>query len=658
MFKTTIQNFKLEPIYKVLILRLLLIYLFFTITRILFYIFNFSFFTNTGISSLPNIAIGGFVFDTVAILYTNSLFILLSIIPSPIRYKNSYQKVLKYLFLISNSIVIAANIIDISYFPYTLSRTTFSVFSQFSNESNLLLLLSRFFIDFWYIVLIYISIIWLFVFLYNKIKIKQLIEKADWKYYTKALILIPIIASIFVIAVRGGIRHSTRPITMSNAGDFVQNSSEIHLVLNTSFCIYKTIFHHSLEKKSYFADEKEIENIYSPIHISKGNDTLKKYNIVLIILESFGKESIGYFNKNLENGNYKGFTPFIDSLCEKSLVFENSFANGRKSIDILPTTLASIPSIGEPFVLTEYFNNNYKSLPQILAEEKYETSFFHGAANGSMGFSAFTNLIGIKNYFGMNEFYAETRQNQSESENLWGIWDETFFQFFVQKLNQFKEPFFASIFSASSHHPFDLPEKYEGKFPEGKQPINRCIAYTDYSLKKFFETSSKMPWFKNTIFIITADHCQSTPSHDEYNTTTGLFSVPIIFYSPNDSLNLKGNSQKLIQQIDIMPTLLSLINYKKTYFAFGDDAINSENHFLINYINGIYQVFYNNFVLHFDGKKTIAIFDFKNDILLKNNLKEKNQEIEQKMENFAKAFVQQYNNRIIDNKMEINPYSN
>lgn len=648
MLKKIFNYLNPEPIYKVLIYRLLLVYLIFMLSRIIFYVFNQNYFSNSHLNSLPNIFIGGLVFDTVAILYTNSLLIILSILPFQFRYKKGYQIFLKYLFFICNGIALSANLMDVSYFPFTLSRTTFSVFSQFSNENNLVPLFLKFFIDYWYMVLFFILLMWLMVFLYKKIKLPTLAEKPSIKYYVKALLLIPVVSAIFVIGARGGILHSTRPITMSNAGDYVQNPSEIHLVLNTPFCLIKTIFHHSLEKKTYFSDQADLENIYNPIHTPNPNDTVEKYNVVLIILESFGKESIGFFNNNLY-----GFTPFVDSLCTQSLVFQNSFANGRKSIDILPSTLLSIPSLGEPFVLTEYFSNKLESLPQILKEENYHTSFFHGAANGSMGFSALTNLIGIDHYFGKNEFTNENEINSDESGNLWGIWDEDFFKYYSKKIEGFEQPFFTSIFSVSSHHPFDLPEKYKNKFPEGKHPIYKTIGYTDFALRKFFEAAQKMPWFENTIFVITADHCQSTPTHDEYNTSTGLFSVPIIFYSANEKLNLKGNSVKLIQQIDIMPTLLGMMNYNKSYFSFGNDALNTENHFLVNFVNGIYQVLYGDFVLHFDGTKTVALFDYKKDVLLQNNLIGSNQELQLKMENFAKAFVQQYNNRIIENRMTI-----
>ncbi len=105
---------------------------------------------------------------------------------------------------------------------------------------------------------------------------------------------------------------------------------------------------------------------------------MNKKNVVIIVLESFGKEFFGFFN-NDHGKEYKSYTPFIDSLCEKSLTFQYCYANGRKSIDFMPSVLVSIPSIVEPYVLTECFNNHMQSLPFLLAKEGYHSSFFHGA---------------------------------------------------------------------------------------------------------------------------------------------------------------------------------------------------------------------------------------------------------------------------------------
>lgn len=121
------------------------------------------------------------------------------------------------------------------------------------------------------------------------------------------------------------------------------------------------------------------------------NDSLtkRKKNVVVIIIESFGREYIGGFNKWLDGGRYKGYTPFVDSLMQHSATYQYSFCNGRKSIDGMPSVLSSIPMFIEPFFLTSASMNNVSGLAGELKEEGYYSAFFHGAENGSMGFQAF-----------------------------------------------------------------------------------------------------------------------------------------------------------------------------------------------------------------------------------------------------------------------------
>ncbi|KAA6304262.1 Lipoteichoic acid synthase 1, partial [termite gut metagenome] len=173
-------------------------------------------------------------------------------------------------------------------------------------------------------------------------------------------------------------------------------------------------------------------------------------------------------------------------------------------------------------------------------------------------------------------------------------------QYFAQTLSTFEQPFVSGIFTLSSHHPFLVPERYKGKFPEGKNPIHKCIGYTDYALMRFFETVSRESWFKNTLFVITADHTNQS-ALEEYRTGSGLFAVPILFYQPDSGL--KGLiDTSIAQQIDIMPTVLGYLGYDKPYVSFGCDLFNtpSEKTFAVNYLNGTYQYFKGNYLLQFN----------------------------------------------------------
>lgn len=634
-----------QSIYVALAYRLLVLLFLYSLCRLGFYISNRSLFNHIGFSDLLYIFLGGVKFDIVALLYINLLYIILQAIPFPFRYRNGYQTFCKWLFIVTNSLGFVTNFIDFVYYKYTLKHTTASVFSQFSNEQNKLKLFFDFLADYWYLLILFIIFTYVFIKLYGLISIKKA-PKFNWKLYLGHTLILVLIAGLAVIGVRGGWRHSTRPITMSNAGDFVKSPGDMSLVLNTPFTIMKTLKAANL-KPVHFYNEPTLDSIYNPIHQPQNKAPFNKLNVVFLIIESLGKEHVGALNKDILNGTYKGYTPFIDSLVANSFTSNRTYANGRKSIDALPSIISGIPSIREPFVLSSYSGNRTTSIAKLLGDEGYETAFFHGAPNGSMGFSAYTNLAGIKKYYGKTEY-----NNDDDFDGIWGIWDEPFMQYMAKTINTFKQPFFSAFFSVSSHHPFKVPEKYKGKFPKGPLPVQEPMGYTDMAIRKFFATAAKMPWYHNTLFVLVADH--ATVSYlPEYQTVQGSFSVPILFYYPGGSL--KGRTDKLIQQMDIMPTVLNYLHYNKPYFAFGFDALNNTiDNFVVNNNDGSFSFYQGDYLLMNDGQQSTALFNLKTDRFTKNNLIKQLPMVQQEMEKHLKAFIQQYNNRMIKDQLTVN----
>ncbi len=633
-------------VYFELSLNILLIYGLFTLSRIFFLIVNLDYFQSLDLKSVLWIFIGGLKFDTAGIFYVNSLYIVLMAIPFAFKYNNIYQNVLKYLFIITNSIALAANCVDTVYFRFTLRRTTATFFHEFESETNFGSLIPQFIVDYWYIVLFWIGLTLLIIFGYRKVRLNNLPKSlaGHFVYFINGFVIFVLITAMVVGGIRGGFRHSTRPITLSNAGKYVNDPLETTIVLNTPFSILRTLGIKPLSRVKYFDTEKELESVYSPLHNPSKDDEFIPHNIVVIILESIGQEYIGRYNQHLKSQGYNGYTPFLDSLIDNSLMFRNAFANGRKSIDVLPSVLTSIPMIVEPYVLTPYSSNRINSFATLLKSKGYHTSFFHGAPNGSMGLQAYVQLAGFDHYYGMTEY-----ANRANFDGMWGIWDEEFLQFFAKQINQFSEPFFTSVFTVSSHHPFKIPEKYEGVFPKGTLPIHQCVGYTDFALKRFFETASQMPWFENTLFVITADH-PNQPSFPEYTNKLGGYRVPIVMYKPDNSLT--GVCEKTAQQIDILPTVLNYLNYNKPFFAFGKDALSKESKpFAISYTNSTYQLVIQDALYQFDEDQLIGVFNIKKDKLLKTNLIGSNPEQYADEIKFVKAFIQQYHNRLIDDRM-------
>ncbi|MGQ1889728.1 LTA synthase family protein [Thermophagus sp. OGC60D27] len=635
--------------YLVLIYRLGLVMILFSICRVAFYFFNSNLFENLSLQTFSMILYGGIRFDLSAILYINALYILLFLIPFRIKFRRGYRVGLKWLFIITNAVGLAANVSDFIYYRFTLKRTTASVFKIFSHEDNMVSLWGRFVIDYWYATLFWLILILVMVLGYSRFKSKPQGINPWWKYTIIGTIVLAVAGGLTIGGMRGGFRHSTRPINISNAAQYVDRPEQIPIVLNTPFAILRTLGKSVFQPVEYFPTDK-LDEIYSPVYVPSrsasfgSGDKEKKYpNVVLIILESFGREHIGALNDTLEGGKYKGYTPFLDSLIAQSWAFNHAYANGRKSIDALPSIVASVPSLVQPYIVSEYANNRINGMAFLLKKIGYETAFYHGAPNGSMGFKAFTKMAGFDYYRGKNEY-----NNDDDFDGIWGIWDEPFFQYFAKDMGQLKEPFFTTIFSVSSHHPFKVPEKYEGYFPEGPLPLHRCMGYTDMALKRFFETASKAEWFRNTLFIITADHC-TIPFHEEYKTPAESFAIPILFYKPGEIEPRMDTA--LAQQVDILPTVMSYINYPYPFIAFGNDLLSSgqKDRFVMNYFNESYQFLYDKYALYFDGKEVTGIYDLIQDPLQKKNLKG---QIEiANAEKLMKAYIQQYITRMINDHL-------
>ena len=476
-------------------------------------------------------------------------------------------------------------------------------------------------------------------------------RQLKWKPYAIATFVSLLAYAPFSVAgMRGGWTRDVRPITISNANNYCDRPTEAGIVLNTPFSLIRTYGFNEFEVPDFFQSEAEMAKIFEPIHQPADSTTFKKKNVVVIIIESFGREYIGAYNKHLEGGKYKGYTPFADSLIAHSLTFTHSYCNGRKSIDGMPSILSSIPMFVEPFFLSPYSNNAISGIADCLNGKGYKTAFFHGAERGSMGFMAFARATKFQEYYGREDFVADKRTVGDDAfDGWWGISDEPFLHYMNLKLSEMPQPFMAAVFTLSSHHPFRVPDPYKEVYKEEEMPIHKVIRYTDNALRKFFESAEKEPWFENTIFAITSDHTNMS-NHEEYKTDLGGFCSPVIFYDPTGEMGV-GMRDAIAQQIDIMPTILNYLGYDQPYMGFGIDLLNTpaEDTWAVNYLNGIYQYVKYGYILQFDGQKTKAVYAL-DDKLMKQNLIGKVAQ-QQQMETELKAIIQQYMERITQNRL-------
>ena len=641
---------------------LVVAYIAYTLCRGVFLILNWSLYAGTLTWGHGMKLFGaGLLFDTPAILYTNAIILVMFLLPLHWKERPGYYRVARWIYTIVNSIAVYMNLMDCVYFPFTGKRTTTSVFAEFSNESTgeMLKIFGGQFLSHWYLVLLAALVTWAFWKLFRPIP--KSVERPSHKprYYTIQVISLFVTIPLCIAAIRGGVTKSTRPITISNANQYVNRPAETGIVLNTPFSIFRTLKKTPFVVPDYMSDE-EATAIYTPLHQPNDSAAFTPRNVVVLILESFSKQHIGFYNKTLRNGTYHGFTPFLDSLItDGAMTYRYSHANGRKSIEGMPSVLSSLPNFVEPLFLTPASLNVMSGLARELGENKgYTTAFFHGAQNSSMGFHAFARATGFQRYYGREEYNADPNfHGDDDFDGTWAIWDEEFFQFYAQQMNTMKEPFMTAIFSASSHDPFVVPEKYKGRFPKGESPLQECIAYTDYALKRFFEEASRQPWFKNTLFVITADHV-SQQIDPFYCTTLGNYCVPIILYAPGDPSLHGYDEQQVVEQIDIMPTVLSYLHYDKPYIAFGRDMISGQANdgFALHWLpeSSSYEYVWGDYALQFDGKEVTSAYAFRTDSTFAHNVLGRiPPATRNRMERHMKSFIQQYMQRMTTDQLVI-----
>jgi len=628
--------------YKVLFYRIGLAYLFYMMARILFYFYNQNLIKIDSFVAFIKLCYHGLAFDTTTILYANSLFIILSVLPLLINTRKGFQKFLFYLYFTVNLIFYTANFIDFIYYKYTFNRSTRASLDTLQNESNKGSLFLNFLVNYWHVFFLFFLMAFLWIYLYKKEKVKHHESKPNFKYFLASVFSFLLITALCIGGIRGDFRKSTRPINLLDASRFVTDASQADFVLNTPFAIIRT-WNTNTFKKVNLVDKTTIDSLLVPIKHYKNNPKTKP-NVVILILESYAKEYISAFNKDMNIRNYKGYSPFVDSLAQHSMIYTNGYANGYKSIHGMSSVIAGIPSFKDAFTSSPYPKQKIESLVSVLKSEGYDTSFFHGAPNGSMGFLGFGNILGYDHYYGKNEY-----NNDADFDGVWGIWDEPFMQYFNITISKKQQPFMATLFSVSSHEPYIVPDKYIGKFPKGDNPIHQCIGYTDYALKQFFNAAKKEKWYQNTIFVLVADH-DNLIFYDDYLKDQNFHTVPILFFSPNKKY--VGVNKDWAQQIDIYPTLLDMMGYDKPFRSWGRSLISEKKvpPFVMRYSSDHYQMMSGNYICTFDGEKAVGFYK-KEDKDLKNNLiGQRNAEMNL-LEKRCKAFLQDYMDRIIDKKL-------
>ena len=281
-------------------------------------------------------------------------------------------------------------------------------------------------------------------------------------------------------------------------------------------------------------------------HIPGNPDTLRR-NIVLITIESMSASFMQHF------GYPDAITPHLDSLYKMGIAFEQCFATGNRTVRGLEAVTLSLPPCPGQSIIKRPRNDNMHSTAAVLREKGYDAYYFYG------GNSYFDNM---ETFFGGNGYRIIDQKSYKPEEitfaNIWGVCDEDAYRKVIRTLNEETrsgKPFFAHVMTVSNHRPFTYPAG-RIRIPNDSKSRAGGVLYSDYSLGRFFAEAARQPWFENTIFLVTADHCASSAGRTEI--PLQKYHIPALILAPG--LIEPGVVDGIVSQIDLMPTLLSLLN--------------------------------------------------------------------------------------------------
>lgn len=519
--------------------RFFLVLGFYQIFRLVFLLANLSSFSGEPLGQLAKSWVWGLRFDLWAVNWTLLPLLLLTFLPWRWQSKSGFQKIVFIYAGLVGFWSIGLNLIDVELYKFTGKRLTVEwlrLQQDLSHQGSGLVAY------YWWLVLVALILWCSFLKLWPKWR-EPSAAPGVGRRIAAGLLILP----LAFLGLRGG--WQLKPLGMANAYSLGSSGLGV-LAMNSTFSFHRSGSQQfdSLQTRFFQQNEVERDLILRQTQSLRSSEfgRFAGYNVVLIIVESLAAEYMGALNEG------KGYTPFLDGLASKGLLFRQNFANGRRSIEAVPSLICGLPSLlEEALILSPYQGVNMECLPQVLRKHGYTTQFFHGAYNGSMYFDAFALRSGFHSYFGFDEF-AEPQ----DDDGHWGAFDEPFLQYMIKELDRAQSPFFATVFTLSSHNPYHVPEKYKGRFPKGDLEIHESIGYADYSLQKFFESAEQEPWFSKTVFIVTGDHTQKS-SDKRYQTLTGSYRVPLLIYVPEQQL--KGDTQKVTQHADVLPTVVDLL---------------------------------------------------------------------------------------------------
>jgi phosphoglycerol transferase MdoB-like AlkP superfamily enzyme len=595
-------------------------------------IFQLQYYSSLSIGEELKVLYWGLRLDFAAVFYLNLFFFLFYFFIAPFISPKWQQRSAVILFSLINLPFIGLNIIDLVYYQYNLRRSTVDLFYVFGDSMRSFGSLFR---QYWYVVISFILFAVVFVRIVKRIvpgNKEVARQKSIWRWALPVLFT----GLCFLIA-RGWGR---RPMVPSSALLYVDAPKQPLVNNSTLNILYSWLrFSTELERKNYFKPVV-LDSIYTIRRQYPQQQGLDKRNIIIFLLESFNES---FFTP----GSERASTPFLDSIMQRSTVCPNANANGHESSKGAMAVLGSIPSFtDEPLFVSNYSTVRMKGIGSLLKEEGYDTNFFLGAEYDHFNLAKLCRMIGIDNYYSK-----DTYKLPDHDDGSWGIYDQYFFSYFADVVNQKKNPFLAVLYNISSHPPFSIPASEKKKFTiPGQTAQQNSISYVDDCFRRLFDKIKNQPWFSNSLIVFCSDHTLLKGGYDnlgQYN----AFHIPLFIYDPSQPK--QSVITATVQQLDIVPSVLDRIHYSKPFMSFGNSIYRPDSvtkRFSIYRAGDFYQLTDSTAITGYDSRseKVIYHYQFKTDSLLRNNLVNTGDPAILNNERLIKAILQRFNNSMLE----------
>ncbi len=544
-------------------------------------------FANLTFSELALSLLFGLRVDMITLFTFLGIFILLLTLPVPMVHAKGYRKTVAAMWSIVLITILALCIGDVLYYEFSHRHISNELFNLAEDTDIITDMAFNSYLSYTIgSAFLFLGVFWFYAKLFTAPIRDQKITKKSW-----------IALFVVMLILFAGIRNSIGSKSFGMADSYaVQKSSSGTLALNGFFSVYRTMGvykggkRHKLMKldealpvaaRLLQSDHAPFVTQEIPLQRAFPEKPQPRYNVVIVLLESWGAEHIDGFTRYKE----LGVTPYFKRLSEESLKFTNFYANGYRSIYGITSIFTGItlPS-GFQYLGSGLELSNLSYLGRIAKENGYETIAMQGANRRSYRVDAVSHLAGFDQFYGAEDMPNVETVDAGRKPKT-GTYDYNLFQFMHQKLNTIQKPFIGFMFTSTNHTDYYLPSSKFERYPHdlhGQYGRLNSLIYVDNAIERFMESVKKEPWFDNTIFIFTADHGSGDAldaigkklrPDDKALSSIEHARIPLILYAPK--IFKPQVITTLGSQNDIFPTLIDILGFKQPFSAMGNSLFDT-----------------------------------------------------------------------------------